>query len=211
MALFGLSFLGFLPFVVVALAAYVLSVLGPMPGFLGVRVGLPPQPQTHPPICATRTHTKPATPTHQTTGHPTRPDPQARFDCGAEAGTAQGTREHARRGHTPGRPGPTPLTPPTMAPSRLLLAAAAAALAALAPSANAELQACLEALGQLSTAPYNASLPFLNGVTGAWVYACMDVTGWMPAAGGPLSPPVLSQPEINSLAHRTKLQHKQGM
>ena len=51
---------------------------------------------------------------------------------------------------------------------RLFLAAAAAAatLLLLPPGASGELQACLEALGQLTTAPYNASLPFLNGVTG---------------------------------------------
>ena len=65
---------------------------------------------------------------------------------------------------------------------RLLLAAAAVGLASLAPSANAELQACLEALGQLSTAPYNASLPFLNGVTGAWL-ACRGMDG-MDECGG---------------------------
>lgn len=61
-----------------------------------------------------------------------------------------------------------------MVPRRTLLAAAAVA-AALLPGANAELQACLQALGQLSTAPYNASLAFLNGVTGTWVW---PVCGW---------------------------------
>jgi hypothetical protein len=51
-------------------------------------------------------------------------------------------------------------------PPRPLLAACAAAALLLLPGANAELQACLAALSQLSMAPYNASLPFLNGVTG---------------------------------------------
>jgi len=37
---------------------------------------------------------------------------------------------------------------------------------ALLPSATAELNACLAALSQLNAAPYNASLPIMNGVTG---------------------------------------------
>ena len=39
-------------------------------------------------------------------------------------------------------------------------------LALPAAVVRAELQACLGALGKLNTAPYNASLPFLNGVSG---------------------------------------------
>lgn len=44
----------------------------------------------------------------------------------------------------------------------------AVAAAALLPGANAELEACLEALGQLTTAPYSYALPFLNGGTGGY-------------------------------------------
>ena len=41
-----------------------------------------------------------------------------------------------------------------------------AVAAVLAPVAQAELDACLSALSLLLVPPYNASLPFLNGVSG---------------------------------------------
>lgn len=38
--------------------------------------------------------------------------------------------------------------------------------AAFLPGAVADVETCLQALGRLNYAPYNASLPFLNGVSG---------------------------------------------
>jgi len=46
------------------------------------------------------------------------------------------------------------------------LAGVMALLLAATQPAQAELHACLQALAKLDTAPYNASLPFLNGVSG---------------------------------------------
>lgn len=71
-------------------------------------------------------------------------------------------------------------------PSRRRLFLAAAAVLLLAPGASGELEACLAALGQLATAPYNASLPFLNGVTGA--YMCMG-GGWTHRSPSLITPP----------------------
>ena len=43
---------------------------------------------------------------------------------------------------------------------------ALAVAAAFLPGGHADVETCLQALGRLNYAPYNASLPFLNGVSG---------------------------------------------
>lgn len=48
----------------------------------------------------------------------------------------------------------------------VMASALALLLATMPPTAQAEIQGCIQALARLNTAPYNASLPFLNGVSG---------------------------------------------
>ena len=57
----------------------------------------------------------------------------------------------------------------TSSPKAMLLALALAATSL--PGAQAELETCLQALDRLNYAPYNASLAFLNGVSGMYFIA----------------------------------------
>lgn len=103
---------------------------------------------------------------HRPTVHPDR----SSFAFGRRGGAAgerkgpQRAQEQERRPTTVSQPPPLFHSSTSIIMKPLLLLAVAAA--ALLPGANAELEACLAALGQLTTAPYSYALPFLNGGTG---------------------------------------------